>query len=296
MTQPTKSIREYDFRRTDLLERVDLQAVEGMLKAFSRSATQQLTSALRQQCRFSFEKLDQLTWGDLTDELEHGMYFFTFSLTPLSGHAVLAIPTEEALAVVDLRLAGSGDDDYAGRVPSDIDQAFLAITVEGLIGELATAFGRVQATTPVLEAQEANIQFVPVAASSEMYTAARFSLAVAGRPPCEALLCLPFPLVRTLIDGLRTRAPVGGEIRQDALAADIRQRISEVPLDVVFQFPSVVTTPAELLTLAVGDYLGLGHPKGRCLEVRAEGRLVALAEICSSGVHKACEIKEEVTK
>jgi hypothetical protein len=42
--------------------------------------------------------------------------------------------------------------------------------------------------------------------------------------------------------------------------------------------------------------LGLGHPKGRPLEVRAEGLLVALAEICSSGVHKACEIKEEITK
>ena len=32
------------------------------------------------------------------------------------------------------------------------------------------------------------------------------------------------------------------------------------------------------------------------IEVRAAGLLVALADICSSGVHKAFEIKEEVTK
>ena len=57
-----------------------------------------------------------------------------------------------------------------------------------------------------------------------------------------------------------------------------------------------MTTPAELLTLQVGDHLGLGHPKGRYLELRAEGKLVALAEMCSSGVHKACEIQEEVTR
>jgi flagellar motor switch protein FliM len=295
-TQPTKSIREYDFRRTDLLERVNLQAIEGMLKAFARSANQQLTSVLRQQCKFSLTTVDQLTWSELAEELEHGMYFFTFSLSPLVGQAVLAIPTEEALAIVDLRLAGSGDDDYSGRVPSDIDQAFLAPTVESLIGELGTAFGRVQATTPVLEAQEANIQFVSIAAPSEMCTAARFSFTVADRTSCEAVVCLPFPLVRMLIESLRTRVSVSGEQRQDRSAEDIRQRISAIPLDVVFQFPSFVTTPAELLTLQVGDHLGLGHPKGRYLEVRAEGKLVALAEMCSSGVHKACEIQQEVTR
>lgn len=103
-------------------------------------------------------------------------------------------------------------------------------------------------------------------------------------------------MVRMLIDGLRNRTPPGGDSRPDGFAGVTRQRIMEVPLDLVFQFPSFVTTPAELLTLQVGDNLGLGHPKGRPLEVRAEGKLVALAEICSSGVHKACEIKQEVVK
>ncbi|MCL4552068.1 MAG: FliM/FliN family flagellar motor C-terminal domain-containing protein, partial [Candidatus Marsarchaeota archaeon] len=77
---------------------------------------------------------------------------------------------------------------------------------------------------------------------------------------------------------------------------DTHRRLLDIPMDVVFQFPSILTTPAELLTLQVGDSLGLGHPKGRPLEVRAEGILVALADICSSGVHKACEIREEVNK
>lgn len=171
--QPAKSVKEYDFRRTDHLERVDLQAIEGMLEAFARTAAHQLTSSLRQQCTLSFERLDQGTWGHVSEELGHENYFFVFSLAPLAGQAILAVPTEEALAIVDLRLAGSGDDDYSGRVPSDIDQAFLAPTVEALIRELATALGRIQTTTPVLEAQEANVQFVSVAAPAEMCTVAR---------------------------------------------------------------------------------------------------------------------------
>jgi len=296
MPLPTKAVRNHDFRRTDLLERVSLQAIQGLLEAFTRSAAQQLSSALRQQCSFALEKLDQLTWRDLAEELESGAYFFTFSLAPLPGRAALAIPIEEVLAIVDLRLAGTGDDDFSGRVPSEIDQAFLAPIVEGLVGELGTALARIQNTTPVLEAQEGNVQFVSVAAPAEMCIAARFSIAVASRSSQQALLCLPFPMVRTLIDGLQTRTALGEQSRPGAFAGGTRRRLLEVPLHVVFQFPSFVTTPAELLTLKVGDSLGLGHPKGRPLEVRAEGLLVALAEICSSGVHKACEITEEVTK
>jgi flagellar motor switch protein FliM len=296
MPQSTKAVRKHDFHRTDLLERVNLQAIQGLLETFTRSATQQLTSALRQQCNFTLEKLDQVTWRDLADELEREMYFFTFSLAPLAGRAVLAVPTEEVLAFVDLRLAGAGDDDFSGRVPSEIDQAFLAPIIEVVIGELSKSLTRIQATIPVLEAQEGNIQFVSIASPSEMCMAARFSLSVAGRPTREALMCLPFPMVRMLIDALRNRMALGEENRRDSSAEGTRHRLLEIPLDVVFQFPSFVTTPAELLTLRVGDSLGLGHPKGRPLEVRAEGLLVALAEICSSGVHKACEIKEEITK
>ena len=181
MSQTTKTVRSHDFRRTDLLERVSLQAIGGLLETFARSATQHLTSVLRQQCSFTLEVLDQVTWRDLADELESGIYFFTFSLSPLPGRAVLAIPIEEVLAIVDLRLAGAGDDDFSGRVPSEIDQAFLAPIVEGLIGELGKALARIQASSPVLEAQEGNVQFVSVASPAEMCMAARFSFTVANR-------------------------------------------------------------------------------------------------------------------
>jgi flagellar motor switch protein FliM len=297
MSQSTaKAVRSHDFRRTDLLERVNLQAIGGLLETFTRSATQHLTSALRQQCTLTLEKLDQVMWRDLAEELESGTYFFTFSLAPLAGRAVLAVPIEEVLAIVDLRLAGTGEDDFSGRVPSEIDQAFLAPIVEGLLGELGKALGRIQTTTPGLEAQEGNVQFVSIASPAEMCMAARFSLTVANRPARPALICLPFPMVRMLIDSLQSRTALGDEQRQESFADGTRRRLAEIPVNAVFQFPSFVTTPAELLTLRVGDSLGLGHPKGRFLEVRVEGLLVALAEICSSGVHKACEIKEEVTK
>ena len=294
--QPAKVVRNHDFRRTDLLERVDLQALQGLLEVFARSATQKFTSTLRQPVSFELDALDQVTWRDLAEELQEGSCFFTFSLPPLTGRALVAIPTEEALALVDLRLAGSGEDDFAGRIPTEIDRAFFAPIIEDLLGELSRSLSRIHVTYPLLEAQEGNIQFVSVASPSEMCMALRLTVAVAARPARTAVICLPFPMVRMLIDGLVTRSASSDDAREDLAAQATRRRLWDVPLTVVFQFPSFLTTPAELLTLRVGDSLGLGHPKGRPLEVRAEGLLVALADMCSSGVRKACLITEEVAK
>lgn len=295
VTSVSKDIRIHDFRRGDVLERANLQTIERLLETFARFISQKFTSSLHQPCVFELSKLDQVTWGDLIEEFEHGKYFFTFSMAPLSGRAILAFPTEEVLALVDLRLAGSGDDDFKGRIPSEIDQSFLAPIIEDFIGELGTALSRIQSTFPLLEAQEGNILFVSIASPSEMCMVIRLNFFLADRSPKEAVICLPLSMVRGLVESLETKSTlVGGP--GDAYAADTRSRLLQVPLEVVFQFPSIATTPSELLTLKVGDSLGLGHPKGRPLEVRAEGVLVAKADLCSSGVHKAFEIVEEVTK
>ncbi len=296
MVPTTKSVRSHDFRRTDLLERVSLQALQGLLEGFSRSATQKFSSTMRQPCVIEVTGLDQVTWRDLNDELNEGLSFFTFSLAPLSSRAVLAMPTEEMLALVDLRLAGTGEDDFSGRVPTEIDQAFFAPIVEDLFKELSRSLARIHTTHPVLETQESNIQFVSVVSPSEMCMAIRLSVGIAARAPRSAVICLPFPMVRTLIASLQSTTAHDRSTDEDDVVEALRHRVAEIPLDVVFQFPSFVTTPAQLMTLRVGDHLGLGHSKGRPLEVRVEGLLVARADMCSAGVHKACQITEEVTK
>ncbi|MHB1210333.1 MAG: FliM/FliN family flagellar motor switch protein [Acidimicrobiales bacterium] len=296
MTPSTKEVRPHDFRRTDLLERQDLQTLHGLSESFTRAATQRLSSILHRPCSFELSSMDQVMWRDLAEEFQGKMHHFTFSMAPLVGRGVLAIPTDEVLAFVDLRLAGSGDDDFTGRAPSEIDKAFLAPIITELIIEFAKTMTRIQTITPLLEAQDDNVEGVSIAAPQETCVVIRMALTTASRPAREIVLCLPYPMVRLLFDLLQARSVSSGEDRDDSFSHDTRRRLHEVPLELVFQFPSFITTPAQLLTLRVGDSLGLGHPKGRPLEVRVEGLLVGLADMCSSGVHKACEIKEEVAR
>ncbi|MBW4078088.1 MAG: hypothetical protein HIU84_06200 [Acidobacteria bacterium] len=296
MGQTTKEVRNHDFRRTDLLERQDLQTLHGLSEAFTRAATQRLSAILHRPCSFELNALDQVMWRELAEEFSENMHFFTFSMVPLVGRGVLIMPTDEVLAFVDLRLAGTGEDDFTGRTPSEIDKAFLAPIVTDLIVEFAKTMTRIQTITPLLESQDETAEVVSIAAPQETCIAIRMDLTTAGRAARPAVLCLPYPMVRLLFDLLAARSVSSGEDRDDSFSLDTRRRLYEVPLELVFQFPSFVTTPAQLLTLRVGDSLGLGHPKGRPLEVRVEGLLIGLADMCSSGVHKACEIKEEVVR
>ncbi len=133
-----------------------------------------------------------------------------------------------------------------------------------------------------------------MAPPTETCLAAHLAFSVGSRPECEIVVCLPFMMLRPLVEVMRSRPGQLGDDDATPRAADVRRRLRDVPVDLVLQFPSFESTPDALMTLAVGDELHLGLPTDRPLEVRVEGLLVALATIGRSGVRKACAITEEV--
>jgi flagellar motor switch protein FliM len=294
MSSSQTEARLHDFRRTETLERVHLHAISVMLDGFARHASARLSTVLRQPSVLSLRTMDQLTWGEISTNLDNGLHFLTFSLPPLAGQGVIAIPTGEALAVVDLRLAGTGEEEYPERVLTEIEQELLTPVAEGVLDELGKTLARLQPTTPTLEMQEANIQFVSVASPSETCLAAHLAFNLGNRPACEIVLCLPFMMMRQLAELMRTRPGHLGEGLTAARTMDVRHRLHDVPLDLVVQFPTFNSTPDALMHLAVGDELHLGLPTDRPLEVRVDGVLVARATIGRSGLRKACSITEEV--
>lgn len=294
MTLPQAEAKLHDFKRTETLERVHLHALSVMLDSFARHASARLSTVLRQPSVLALRSLDQLTWAEISNTLDEGLHFLTFSLPPLAGQGVVAVPTAEALAVVDLRLAGTGEEDSPERVLTEIEQELLAPVAEGVLDELAKTLARLQPTTPTLEMQEANVQFVTVAPPTETCLAAHLSFSLGSRPECELVLCLPFMMMRQLAELMRSRPGHLGEGAAAAQAVDVRHRLHDVPVDLVLQFPTFTSTPDALMTLAVGDELHLGLATDRPLEVRVDGLLVARATIGRSGLRKACAITEEV--
>ncbi len=294
MSKAEPAVQPHDFRHAEMLERGHHHAVTTVFENFAKQGAAALTAMLREQCTLALESMEQATWEDLAEQLGDGNHFLTFALPPLPGHAVLTVPANDALALVDLRLAGSGDDDYPDRGLTEIEQELFNPVVAGLLDELSKALSRLQVTVPELGVHESSAQFVSVASGTEMCLTARFAFTVGGRPACSILLCFPYLMVRHLVETMRRgpARPEGGSATVSSLT--VRRRLQEVPVDLILQFPSFTTTPDSLMHLAVGDELHLGLPTDRPLELRAEGLLVALATIGRTGVRKACSITEEV--
>jgi flagellar motor switch protein FliM len=286
-------IARHDFRRTKTLDRFHVHTISMVLESFARLATTPLSTVLRQPCSVQLVSLDQVTWADVSQSLDDTLHFVTFALPPAPGSSLLALPIAEALAIVDLRLAGSGEGDYPERMLTEVEQELLSPVVASVLDELRRAMARLQPIESRLEQHETHVQFVSIAAPGDTTLLARFDLTIGNRPASQLTMCLPLRTVRELVEG---SADAGGGPSEapDLSSDDSRRRLHEVPLDLVLQFPSFGSTPEALLNLAVGDEVHLGVATDRPLEVRAEGKLVAFATIGRSGVRKACCITEEV--
>lgn len=196
--------------------------------------------------------------------------------------------------MVDLRLAGTGEEEYGDRELTEIEQELLSPVVSALLDELARGLAELQETKPALDRQEPAVRSVSVASQGDMCLAAHFSFTLANRQESEMIVCFPPSAVRHLAEVMRAGTGSGGNGTTAPGATEASRRLRNVPLDLILEFPSFVTTTEELLKLAIGDELHLGLPTDRPLEVRAEGVLVARATIGRSGVRKACAITEEV--
>ena len=293
MISTDKDVRPHDFRRSQVLDRSQLASAEGVLDSFARNASIKLSGVFRQATTLEVGGIDQRPFSEVATDLDADWLLTTYALSPLAGHALVALARREVSGLVDLRL--SGDGDVGEREPTELDLELVALIIQEVVDEMARELSRATPVACTFAARHDDLSTLTEFAPGTMCVEVRLALGVAARPATDIRLVLASDSIRTVLEGLARRAVAGGE-RDRAAAREARRRLREVPLEVVFQFPAFVTTPGELLTLSVGDCLGLGHLKGRPLEVRSEGVLVALAEISGSGVRKAFEVHEEVTR
>ncbi len=284
----------HDFTRVEILERNQYSVVEEVLADFANRAAVSQTALFRQPVTIEFQDMVERSWAEVMARIPWDVHVFTFTLSPLAGTSLLVLPTTEALAMVDIRLAGDGQEEYEGKELTDIEQELLVPVMGNMLDGLSEALSEMQATTPFVGKQFDDLETVTTLGMTDSCLAARFSLTVAGRPSKELVVCLPADTLRQVAEIIR-KGP-GQQVAMDprVAALHIARHLRDVPFDVILQFPSFVTTTERLLSLSVGDELHLGHSADVPLEVRAEGMLVARATIGRSGLKKACAITEEV--
>src|SRR5579884_1218252 len=139
-------VRPYDFRTPEVLDRNRLRSLGLVLENFTRLASRRLSVDPHVPAEMVVTDMSEIVWEELAGA--HDPYCMVlFGLSPLPGRALLHLPTELAMAIVDLRMGGSGAGSYPARPLSDIDVELLTDVMGGALEQLAAAFGHLAAVS-----------------------------------------------------------------------------------------------------------------------------------------------------
>ncbi len=179
------------------------------------------------------------------------------------------------------------------RIPTEIETQLILRVAERLLGELRYGLAAVTEIAPALKSLEFNPQFVQVAAATDLYIVATFSIKI-GDSSAPASVALPAPvLVVRASDSSAADDPAARAAREHARGAMV-QAVGDVPVDVVVRFVPRAMPTSRLLELREGDVIRLDHPVDRPLDVVSAGVVCARGVAGAQGTRAACLVTDAV--
>jgi len=281
------AVTVYDFRRPTKLSREHMRMLQLAYETFARRLTTVLTSGLREVCLVTVTDITQLSYDEYVGTLSTPTLMVPMSLPPLAGTAVLEMSLGVALAAIDHLLGGPGGKQQT-RTLTDIETTLFRGLIDQMLSVLQYSLEPMIAIEPTAGSIEYTPQFLQAASAADAVIVAEFAMAI-GKEECRLTVCIP---LAPLLPRLATHRPRDAALEDSAAAIAaatrrMRNRLSDVPLEISVRFEPVHLSPARILSLAVGDVLVLDHRVGAPLSVEASGVTFARAIAGKSGTHLA---------
>lgn len=283
--------RPFDLRRQETLERSGLRRLEPMLETVAHRIGGSLSSSLRQPVRVELLGLDQSAWEDYAQSLPEPTFVSSAVLLPLEGRAVLHLPVELTLVILDFYLGGDGINQPEREQLTDIERTLAGGLLEGLWNQIPQPFSSFAALTAAMVTTNNSAMLVQVGQPGTLCLIVRMQITLGDLEPFDLELTLTANVVRNLIDQLERHqdtGSMGGLNRQEA-----RRRLLTVPVELKVAYPPIGLTPAELLELQVGDVVHVGqidHREPQELELTLGEVAFGTGMLVENGKRLACTV------
>ncbi len=277
----------YDFRRPTKLAREHSRLLEMVYETVARQWATVLGSELGSQCPVVFDGVEQRSYDDYVSHMPSPNLLAVFQPQPHPGAGFLQISPETGYQAIERMLGGTGGE-QPSRIPTEIETQLIVRIVERMLGELRYGLAAVAEVSPALKALEFNPQFVQVAAATDLYIVATFTITI-GESSAPATVAMPAPVLalRSNDTGADDPAVRAGRVRSRMLMS---QLVEDVPVDVSVRFVPRTLPSTQLLELREGDVIRLNHPVDRPLDVVSAGVVCARGVAGAQGPRAACLI------
>jgi flagellar motor switch protein FliM len=267
-----KRVAAFDFRRQSKFTRDHIRAYQIVQETFARQFGTILSTTLRESAQVGMASVEEVTYTEYIDQLPNPSLLVVLTLEPLPGAGIMQLPVPMAVAAVDRMLGGQGNSAVPDRPLSEIELGLVQSLVERLLRELAYSMESLTQLRPAVDRLEQNPQFAQVAAPSEQAVLTTFEITL-GEQSSPATLYIPAASLADPLEAAVSRRSYADQTQADTTAVidQLTEHLLDVPVDVSVTFNQVLATSAEIVELAVGDVLSLGHPLSEPLTVSAGG-------------------------
>ncbi|MCV2392777.1 flagellar motor switch protein FliM [Actinotalea sp. M2MS4P-6] len=280
----------YDFRRPMTLAREHARVLEVALETFSRQWGTLLTSRTREVAQVALERLELRTYDEYVRPLPPTSLMVLCSVEPVRATAVLQMPVDAAMVLVDYLLGGPGQPlGLPDRELTEIEWQLLRDLLRHALHELSYAFTSVAPLELSIKSVQYAPQFVQAAPASDAVLVASFNIEIGGHAEKATLMLPAESVLSALRDSDGTDSRTAEDVRAHAVAVRaLSAQVREVPVPVSVRFAPLTVTPNEIGELAVGDVIGLRHRSDQPLDVVVDDVVLAKAAIGSNGKRLAC--------
>lgn len=282
----------YDFRRPMTMAREHGRVLEMAFETFSRQWGNQLTARLRAQATVVIDTVTMRSYEEYVRSLPAQTVMLMCQVEPSRATAVVQISSGMTMTWVDFLLGGKGTViGNAGRELTDIEYQLVRDLLRHSLADLAYAFAAVLPMTVDVRSVQYSPQFVQAVAASAPVIVATFTMRV-GEFEDTTTMMLPADVV---LAGLRARddtdsRTVAELVAHDDALARLADSVGMVPVPVTVRFAPMVVRPSDVVGLAVGDVVHLGHPTSRPLDVVVDEVVLAHAAAGTQGTRLACVV------
>lgn len=261
-----ESVIVYNFRRPDRVNKEQIRSLHFLHDRFARNISTSLSAYLRTVTDVNVTSVEQFTYSEFLMSLPDPTAFYAISLTPLEGLAALELNPAVAFSMIDRMLGGSGKGMAPTRGLTEIEHNVIDGVIKLVLEQLTETWRNIVEVRFRVNGRDTRPQMLQVAAPNEVVVLIGFDIRI-GDARGMLNFCLPATAIESVSDQF-THTWYRSH-REPTL--DDRQQFWRTLGHLPVHVGATVTTTLsarDVLELAPGDVIALGHRVSEPLEVR----------------------------
>lgn len=264
-------IISFDLANQDRIIRGRMPVLEIVNDRFARLASNQLANSMRKKVDVNPVSIDMSKFGDFMRSLPVPTSINIFKMDPLRGNAILVVDTRLVFALVENFFGGQGTQPkIEGRDFTPIEQSVIERVVKLFLNAMEQAWTPVHDVSIELVRTEINPQFASIVPPSDVVIVVSMEAELENAIG-SLVFCLPYSTIEPI------RSKLYASFQSERLEVDhawlarFKERLMEIPLEIVVPLGRSTITGRQLLNLEIGDILLLDTDREEPLDVKIHG-------------------------